>query len=480
MKRGTRVYLRGGPGDCQSPALPSNSTPNPLYGVGEGVRGRGRGPRPLAPPPNHPVTILIVAGEASGDAHGAELVAALRQELPGAAFVGIGGEGLAAQGVKLLARAEDLAVVGLTEVAGRLPAVLRALREIRRTLRQDCPALAILIDFPDFNFLVARLCKWQGVPVMYYISPQVWAWRRRRVRTIARYVDRMAVIFPFEEEFYRQHGVPVTFVGHPFMETLPDLPGRDIIMRDWGLDPRPFTLALLPGSRGSEIERHLPTMLAAAQLVRQAIPEVQFLLPLASTAPRQVVEEMVKDFLGGGPGNRVPCPPPKPPSQPFKGLGEGVRGRGEGFATPGPLPLKPCLHLLDGQAYAALKAAHLAVVASGTVTVEAALAGTPTVIIYRLAPLTYRVGKLLIRVEHIGMANLLAGEGIFPELIQDDFTPANLAREVLGWVQKPQRLEHLRHGLTRVVERLGPPGASERAAKVALDLIAARQGRSKI
>jgi lipid-A-disaccharide synthase len=385
------------------------------------------------------VTILIVAGEASGDRHGARLVAEIQKKLPAARFVGIGGENLAAQGVELLAEASDLAVVGLTEVAGKLPAVAGALREVGRLLRQERPALAILIDFPDFNFLVARLAKWQRVPVMYYISPQVWAWRRHRVRTIARLVDRLAVIFPFEEEFYRREGVPVTFVGHPFMETLPALPRREILLKEWGLDPERFTLALLPGSRGSEIERHLPAMLAAARLIKEAIPEAQFLLPLASTAPRELVERMVDSFLDNRAGG-----------SPSLGL-----------------PLK----IIPGQAYAALAAAHLAVVASGTVTVEAALAGTPTVIVYRLAPLTYRVARRLIRVDHIGMANLLAGEGLFPELIQDEFTPHGLAREVLGWIKAPRRLEHLRLGLARVVQGLGPPGASERAARVALELV---------
>jgi lipid-A-disaccharide synthase len=385
--------------------------------------------------------ILIVAGEASGDAHGARLVAEICQMLPQAQFVGIGGEALASQGVKLLARAEDLAVVGLTEVAGRLPAVVGALREIGRVLKRRRPALTILIDFPDFNFLVARLAKWHRVPVMYYISPQVWAWRRHRVRTIARLVARMVVIFPFEEDFYREEGVPVTFVGHPFMETLPILPPREKLLMEWGLDPARLTLALLPGSRGSEIERHLPTMLAAAKLIGQAVPEVQFLLPLASTAPREMVENMVKSILGGGPGDAAAI---------------------------------PSLKIVPGQAYAVLSAAHLAVIASGTVTVEAALAGTPAVIIYRLAPLTYQVARRLIQVAHIGMANLLAGEGLYPELIQADLTPERLAGEVLEWLREPRRLEHVRQGLARVVDRLGPPGASARAARVAVELIAAK------
>jgi lipid-A-disaccharide synthase len=403
---------------------------------------------PHSPPSDAGAKILIVAGEASGDRHGARLVAEIRQMLPEAQFLGIGGEALAAQGVKLLARSEDLAVVGLTEVAGRLPAVMQALWELNQVLRQKRPALTILIDFPDFNFLVARLAKWRGVAVMYYISPQVWAWRRRRVRTIARYVDRMVVIFPFEENFYTQRGVPVTFVGHPLMETLPEVPDRRTLLEGWDLDPERFTLALLPGSRGSEIERHLPFMLKAARLLREALPEVQFLLPLASTAPQGLVEKVIEEVSG-----------------------EGARGRGEGLAAPGPLPQNTGFQIIPGQAYAALAAAHLAVVASGTVTVEAALAGTPTIIIYRLAPLTFQMAKLLIRVDHIGMANLLAGEGLFPELVQEECTPARLAREVLAWVREPRRVERLRPGLARVVEGLGPPGASRRAAEVALAIM---------
>jgi lipid-A-disaccharide synthase len=428
---------------------------------------------PHSPPSDAGAKILIVAGEASGDRHGARLVAEIRQMLPEAQFLGIGGEALAAQGVKLLARSEDLAVVGLTEVAGRLPAVMQALWELNQVLRQKRPALTILIDFPDFNFLVARLAKWRGVPVMYYISPQVWAWRRRRVRTIARYVDRMVVIFPFEENFYTQRGVPVTFVGHPLMETLPEVPDRRTLLEGWDLDPERFTLALLPGSRGSEIERHLPFMLKAARLLREALPEVQFLVPLASTAPRGLVEKVIEEASGEGARGRNSGAQASSLCTQARCLcswekmwrGESEERAGD-WQSPGP-PLK----IISGQAYAALAAAHLAVVASGTVTVEAALAGTPTIIIYRLAPLTFQVAKLLIRVDHIGMANLLAGEGLFPELVQEECTPARLAREVLAWVREPRRVERLRPGLARVVEGLGPPGASRRAAEVALAIM---------
>lgn len=387
--------------------------------------------------------ILVVAGEASGDHHAARLVAAIKEQRPQAEFFGVGGKALAAQGVRILCPAEALAVVGLSEVAGRLPTVVRALRDIRGSLKEERPDLAILVDFPDFNFWVARLAKYYRVPVMYYISPQVWAWRTYRVRTIARLVDRLVVIFPFEADFYREKGVSATYVGHPFMETLPPLPPRPALLEQWGLDPRRFTLALLPGSRASEIERHLPTMLQAAALIQEAVPQTQFLLPLASTAPRGLVEEMVANL-------------------------------GPGASSTGVLPvdLRLPLKIIEGQSYAALAAAHLAVVASGTATVEAALAATPTIIVYRVSPLTFAVGRLLVRVEHVGMANLLAGERLFPELLQHFFTPEALAREVLALMGDRPRLEALRLGLARIIERLGGPGASRRAARVALEIMA--------
>jgi lipid-A-disaccharide synthase len=414
-----------------------------LMGVGEGVWGRGRGhlqKSPSPPPPNIPPRILVVAGEASGDDHAARLVAAIREFCPAAEFLGVGGEEMSSQGVRILTPASDLAVVGLMEVVGHLPAIWQALRNIGKVLKTARPDLVILVDFPDFNFWVARLAKYYRVPVLYYISPQVWAWRTYRVRTLARLTDRLVVIFPFEADFYRQQGVTVSYVGHPFRETLPPLTDRRTFLAQHGLDPEALTIALLPGSRAGEIERHLPTILKAAHLIHQSIPETQFILPLASTAPADLVQSMVS--------------------------GEG--GVGAGF-KPAPTALR--LRIIPGQAYQALGAAHVAVVASGTATVEAALAAVPTVIVYRVSPLTFAVGRRLVRVEHVGMANLLAGERIFPELLQDDFTPARLAREVLSLIQDPGRMMAVRRGLATVIRRLGGPGASRRAARVAVELM---------
>jgi lipid-A-disaccharide synthase len=415
----------------------------------------GKGVAPGGKPPQ----ILVVAGEASGDDHAARLVAAIRQFSPAAEFWGVGGEALAAQGVRILTPASELAVVGLLEVVRHLPAVWRALRTIDRSLKTAPPDLAILVDFPDFNFWVARLARRHRVPVMYYISPQVWAWRTYRVKTLARLVDRLVVIFPFEADFYRARGVAVEYVGHPFRETLPPLPDRRTFLGGHNLDPEALTIALLPGSRGSEITRHLPTILQAARLIHRSIPQAQFLLPLASTAPGEMVGKMVEDCWLD-----------------LRGGNETVRA-GLKPAPTAPARTGPPLKIIPGQAYQALGAAHLAVVASGTATVEAALAGVPTVIVYRVSPLTFAVGRRLIRVEHVGMANLLAGARMFPELIQEDFTAARLAREVLSLIQEPERLVAVRRELATVIRRLGGPGASRRAARVALALMESRPGK---
>jgi lipid-A-disaccharide synthase len=377
---------------------------------------------------NRKPKIMVVAGEASGDQHAARLVAALRDKLPQAQFFGIGGKSLAAQGVKILWPAEELAVVGLLEVAEKIPKIWQAFLRLWRALQTQRPQLAILVDFPDFNFWVARLARYFRVPVMYYISPQIWAWRRYRVRTIARLVDRMVVIFPFEEEFYRRHGVAVTYVGHPLLENLPQLPSRRLLRQQLAIQEDELAIALLPGSRPSEIKQLLPTLLAGAGLVQQQLPRCRFLLPLASSTLEGIVREITA-----------------------------------------PYPLK--LQIVSNQTYEILSAVDLAVVTSGTATLETALWATPMVIVYRVAPLTYQVGRQLIRVKYIGMANLLAEEGLFPELIQDKLTPDSLAREIFKIIHNPQYLMQVKSGLARIINRLGGLGASRRAADVAVALI---------
>lgn len=376
---------------------------------------------------NHP-KIMLVAGEASGDQHAARLVRAIRDRLPQAEFYGIGGEALARQGMGLACHAKDLAVIGLTEVLHKIPTILRALQALWRYLRDERPDLVILVDFPDFNFLVLRLAKHFRVPVMYYISPQVWAWRRGRVKTIARLVNRMVVIFPFEEEFYQRHGVAVTYVGHPLLETFPALPPRPELRNRLGLQPTDLAVALLPGSRVGEITQMLPDMLASVSQLLKKLPQCRFFLPLAATAPAALVEHFVSHA-------KVPV----------------------------------AIH--QGQTYEILAAADLALVTSGTATLETALLGTPMVIAYRVASLTYSVAKLLVRVPHIGMANLLAEEGLFPELIQEDVTPARITGAVMELIRNPETLGRISAGLKRIRQRLGGEGASTRAAAVALELL---------
>jgi lipid-A-disaccharide synthase len=375
----------------------------------------------------------------------------MRESLPDAEFVGIGGDALAEQDVKLFYHAEDLAVVGLSEVFSHLPGVFKALRDLGRVLKHQRPSLVILVDFPDFNFWVARLARWHGVPVMYYISPQVWAWRSYRVRTMGRLADRIAVIFPFEADFYKERGVTAQYVGHPLRETLPVVSDREGLRRQWGLDPERLTIALLPGSRASEVRLLLPIMLEAAKILQRAITRCQFVLPLASTVPPDLVKEILEEEIHQF-------------SEPDEGLSKSQK-------TENRKPKTENLKIIPGQSYQALAAAHLALVASGTATVEAALAGTPAVILYRLSPLTFAVGRRIIRVPHMAMANLLASERMFPELLQHFCTPELVARTALDWIRNGNRLAKLRQSLTRVIMRLGGPGASRRAAAVAVELI---------
>lgn len=386
---------------------------------------------PASPPSLNSPKVMIVAGEASGDLHAAKLVEALRARRPQATFRGIGGAALKAAGVELLFPSSRLAVVGVTEVVQRLPDMLRSWRLACHTIRRWQPDLLILVDFPDFNLRLAPVAGRCGVPVLYYISPQLWAWRAGRVRQIKRWVQHLAVILPFEAAFYQRHKVPVTFVGHPLLDQpLPKLPPT-IAVQNNSTDLT-VKIVLLPGSRPAEIQRHLPLMLAAAARLTEVMKDLhlQFVIAPAPEADAAHVTAI--------------CMPWK------TRLDYSIDWRG---ARP------------------ALTDCHLACAVSGTVTLEAALAGVPMVIIYRVSRLSYLLGKALIRVPHIGLINLLAEDTIVPELIQDQVTPDRIAAELEYLLRHPQARRHIQARLQATVARLGSSGAAARTAALACQLL---------
>mgnify|MGYP001813377852 FL=1 len=371
--------------------------------------------------------VMIIAGEASGDLHGAELVRAIQALEPQVRFLGIGGTAMTAAGVDIRFDAAALSVVGITEVVPKIPQILKGLRVVRRILRQETPDLLILIDFPDFNLMAAKAAKRAGVKVLYYISPQVWAWRRGRVRTIARRVDHMAVILPFEAEFYHQNGVPATYVGHPLLDQSAPLQWKS---KEPDVLSAPVSIALLPGSRHTEIDRHLPLMLQSAALLHTKLPSVRFIVALPE---------------GSSPDALVPYRDRWP---------EGVD-----------------LQVSCAGARAVLPQCQLALAASGTVTLEAALLGVPAVVVYRVSTLSYLLGRLLIQVKYISLANLIAKGEVLPELIQHKASAEAVAAQAATILNTPGRLRQMRNALKAVRMRMGGGGAARRVAAIALEMI---------
>jgi lipid-A-disaccharide synthase len=369
--------------------------------------------------------IMIIAGEASGDIHGARLVQAMQARDSGLGFFGIGGKALRQAGVCIRVDNSEIAVVGLSEVFSKLGTLLAALRTVKEDVRRIRPDLVIVIDFPDFNLRVSKMAKKWGIPVMYYISPQIWAWRTGRVKKIKKVVDHMVVIFPFETAFYERWDVPVTFVGHPLLDGIKSTTSRDGREDLKGKGP---LVGLLPGSRNEEIRQLLPTMVQAADILSKGVRDIRFAIPVASSVDRALVEAIA----------------------------------GQGASR---------IVVLSDSVQDILEEATLAVTASGTVTLEAAIAGTPMIIVYRLSGFSYWVARRVIRVEHIGLVNLVAGKRIVPELIQDEASAENISRQVLQMLADEHALLGMRRQLGDVVKRLGDPGASERAADVAMRLL---------
>jgi lipid-A-disaccharide synthase len=379
--------------------------------------------------------IFVIAGEASGDLHGAGLVRALKDRLPGARFAGIGGPKMQEAGLDLLFPSSQLAVVGLVEVFSHLRPILNAFRRTVNWLRKERPDLLILIDYPDFNLLVAGKAKRLGIPVFYYISPQVWAWRRGRVRKIRRLVNRMGVILPFEEDFFRRYGMEVDFVGHPLLDCVEGTVPRREFRECLGLDSACTLVGFLPGSRHGEISRMFPIMAVAARRILDERPDIRFVVPLAPSFDRSILESL----------------------------------------TPRGCSLGDSLKTVHGRTYDAMAAADLLVAASGTVTLEAAILGVSMIVTYKVSPLTHFLGRRLIRVPYVSLVNLVAGREVVPEILQDEATPERIAREVLSLLKDGDRRDAMVKDLGRVRAALGTPGAANRAAGICVEILQGRR-----
>ncbi|MGP8175362.1 MAG: lipid-A-disaccharide synthase [Terracidiphilus sp.] len=390
--------------------------------------------------------IFISAGEASGEHYGALLIEALKKQLAAAGqmaeFFGMGGERMAAAGLERVVHSEDMAVMGLTEVVRHLPRIYREFRRLKQAIRQRPPGVAVLIDFPEVHFRLARELHRLGVPVIYFVSPQLWAWKKRRIQLVRKYIRKMLVIFPFEEPFYREQGVEAEFVGHPLAEMpLPSISRAEFAAQN-GLDPAKTWIGLLPGSRPREIRDHLPEMLQAADwyfhdCIEYGHPEPQFVLPLAPTLS-QAQQAEVKNLL----------------AMVLNRMAITVR--------------------LVEDARAALLHARASVVASGTATVEAALIGNPFVVVYRVSPLTYAIAKRLVEVPHVAMANLIAGKRVVPELIQSDFTAVNIVQQIERLLPDGAARQSMMEELARIhglLSKQSAGGAIDRVAAVALDML---------
>jgi lipid-A-disaccharide synthase len=365
----------------------------------------------------------LVAGEVSGDLHGSHLVEAIQRIDPEVHFFGVGGEGLEKRGMKILYRSQSLSVVGITEVVFKLRSILKALSGLKKSLDQEKPDLVILIDFPDFNLRLAKIVHRRGIPILYYISPQVWAWRSKRIKLIARLVKKMIVLFPFEVPLYEAEGVDVEWVGHPLLDIVkPTLP-KEKAFQIFGLDPGRRTIGLLPGSRIHEVQRLLPPLLASAHLLQNEIPDLQFIIPLAPGFSKTILSSWMKNIS-------IP------------------------------------VNVVEGFTYDVMNLSELLITASGTATLEGAILGKPMIIIYKVSLPSYWIGRAMVRVDHIGLVNLVAEREIAPELIQKDVNPQRIVEEAFRILRDPLVSRKMTESMGGVRQKLGEPGAAERAARI--------------
>jgi len=372
--------------------------------------------------------ILMVAGEVSGDLHGAHLMKAILRIDPEVQFFGVGGDHLERMGMKLLYHSQSLSVVGITEVLFKIRSLLKALQGLKQSLDRERPDLVILIDFPDFNLRLAKIAHQKGIPILYYISPQVWAWRPKRVKLIAQWVKKMVVLFSFEVPFYEAAGVDVEWVGHPLLDIVKPTLSKEVAFQRFGLDPKRKAIALLPGSRMHEVKRLLPPLLASAQLLEKEIPDLQFVIPLASGIHQRLLSPWMRDIF---------------------------------------VPVK----VVEGWTYEVMNLSELLITASGTATLEAAILRKPMIIVYKVSFFSYWIGRALIQVDHIGLVNLVAGKEIVPELIQKDVNPQRITEEALCILRDPILRGRMTESMAGVRESLGEPGAAQRAAGIVMSLL---------
>ena len=373
-------------------------------------------------------TIMIVAGEASGDMHGAALVREMSKINPSLNFYGIGGSQLEKTGVNLLVNNASMAVMGITEIVSKLRSILKILAMMKKSLDDNRPDLVILIDYADFNLRLAKAAKKKGIKVFYYISPKVWAWRGGRIEQIKRLVDRMAVIFPFEVNTYAAKGYTVHYVGHPLVDMVKPHYTKQDSRNKIGVPANETTIALLPGSRLSEVTKLLPQMLLAAEIISQKIPGAQFVLPLADTLEEKIISDIGKNS-----------------------------------------PVK--IKVIAGKTYDVIASADLAIVASGTATLETGLLGVPMIIIYKVSLFSELIGRMFISVQHMGLVNIIAGKTIAPELIQSDVNGQRIASEALAILLNHEKKQEMITELQDIRSKMGEPGAAGRAAKIACDML---------
>lgn len=377
--------------------------------------------------------IMISVGEASGDLHGASVATALRALQPDAEIVGMGGAAMRKAGVKIIYDIADLGVIGIVEVVKNLPRLFRLRDMLADFMAKERPDVLVVIDYPGFNMRLAKKAKALGIPVVSYISPSAWAWGKGRAKDVAQTVERVAAIFPFEADVYREAGANVTFVGHPLLDIVHPSLSRAAAYEHFQADAARPLVMLMPGSRGQEVSQLLPVMLAACQKIRATVPDCQFFLPVASTISREILQDIINNY-------QVPVQ----------------------FTT--------------GNNYDLMQIADVAIAASGTATLETSLMQVPTVIIYKLNPVTYFFGKFLVKIPHIGLPNIIAGRQIVPELLQADVNADNIAQATLPILTDPAVREQVLADLAEVKRKLGEVGAVNRVAQVILEIAQSTSG----